>query len=84
MERAELRPGQTLIGFMTADGRLVGSWAKPSLGHERLAAVLNLKRSSGLKLGVVAITVGKRSDGGVQAFGSGSYGPLTEAARELA
>jgi hypothetical protein len=39
-----IQPGQTYIGFMKTDGTLIGSLAKPSLGHDLLASLKALAK----------------------------------------
>jgi hypothetical protein len=83
-----LQPGETLIGFMTRDGKLIGQFADPSVGHDALSysyAGLRSKLQSGQ---AIAITIGKAADGTIKVFGSGVFPPpggvLTESLRKLA
>ncbi|HUY93112.1 MAG TPA: hypothetical protein VMV10_30565 [Pirellulales bacterium] len=70
-----LQPGETVIGFMTQDGKLIGEFADPSVGHDAMSYLYPGLRSM-LKSGqAVAITVGKTKHGAVKAFGSGAFPP---------
>jgi RHS repeat-associated protein len=85
--RLPLKPGQVKIGFITSDGKLIGNLESPgkNMSHATLAEKLNLTDGSGgLKPGVTAVTVGKRTTGEIDASGSGSFGPVSETQRELA
>jgi hypothetical protein len=83
-----LQPGETVIGFMTPDGKLIGQFADPGIGHDVLSYT-NPNLRANLQSGqAIAITIGKANDGSIWAFGSGAFPPpggvMTEAMRKLA
>ena len=70
-----LNPGETVIGFMTRDGKLIGELADAKLGHAVLSD-LYPHLASRLKSGdAIAITLFKMRDGTIKAFGSGTFPP---------
>lgn len=71
----KLQPGDTVIGFMTRDGKLIGQFADPSLGHDALSVMTPGLRSQIQSGQAIAITVGKSKDGVIRVFGSGTFPP---------
>lgn len=73
--RRKLAPGETIIGFIRPDGTLIGQFARPRVGHDALADNYPGLRSD-LNAGrAIAITIGNRSDGIIEVFGSGYFPP---------
>ncbi|HVW38957.1 MAG TPA: hypothetical protein VHB99_16695 [Pirellulales bacterium] len=84
----KLQPGETVIGFMTQDGKLIGEFGEPSLGHDAMSYLYPGLRGM-LKSGqAIAITLGKTLNGAIRAFGSGAFPPpggvLSAQLRQLA
>jgi hypothetical protein len=85
----QLKPGETLIGFISLDGKLIGEFASPAIGHEMLALQVPGLRSRLERGQAIGITIGKRDDGTISVFGSAAFSPtgaqpLSEALKELA
>jgi hypothetical protein len=84
-----LQPGEVVIGFIRLDGRLIGSLADASLGHDALSYTIPGVRAQ-LAMGqAVAVTIGKSTTGVIKVFGSGAFPPpggvpLSKILRDLA
>lgn len=73
--RRKLSVGEFVIGFMRPDGRLIGRFAHPRLGHDALADKHPGLRSDLGHGRAIAITIGKHTDGTIHVFGSGHFPP---------
>lgn len=71
----QLKTGETLIGFMSLDGKLIGEFAGPAMGHEMLALQVPGLRSR-LENKAIGITIGKKPDGTISVFGSAAFSPI--------
>lgn len=73
--RRKLNPGEIVIGFVRPNGRLIGQFADPNIGHEAWSDQYPGLRSK-LKAGqAIAVSIGKRTDGRIQVFASGHFPP---------
>jgi hypothetical protein len=58
---------------MSPDGKLIGEFASPAVGHDILVLQVPGLKTRVARGHAVAITIGKRLDGTIAVLGSGGY-----------
>jgi len=78
-----------VIGFMQADGSLIGDFVDAAIGHDVHSYTVPGLRSQLSSGHAIAITIGKSASGVIHVFGSGAFPapdgkPLSQTFKELA